>query len=169
MIGSLSDVRQARQPIAAHSVRATFAVVTGGLAVVFGSTMFKTSRFWNNGDGSGQGLWEGAAHWAGWTFLAGVITFVALLIGAWRIAERHRRSGIVSGLLAAGAFAFAAYQANSDWQRLLNERALPRDYTLGIAPGLPIVTVAAAMGTLVTLVLVGFWVGEGVRDRTRQG
>lgn len=175
MISSISDVRQPRQPIAAQSVRATFAVVTGGLAVacalavVFGSTMFQTSRFWDNGDGSGHGMSEGAARWAGWTFLWGLIALGTLLIGAWRIADGRRAIGVIFGVATAGAFLSAAIKANRHWQPLLDERALPRDYTLSIAAGLPVVTVAASVGAVLTLVLIGFWIGEGVRDRKRLG
>lgn len=175
MIGSLSEVRQARQPVATPSIRASFAVVIGGLAVacalavVFGSTLFQTSRYWDNGDGSGMGMSEGAARWAGWTFLCGLVALGALPAGAWRVADRHRRSGIVFALVASGAFFFVAYQATSHWQRLLNERAQPRDYTLSIATGLPVVTVAASIGAMLTLLLIGFWIGEGVKARKRPG
>lgn len=175
MISSLSEVRQTQQPIAAHSVKASFAVVTGGLAVlcatavIFGSTMFRTSRYWYQGERAMQGESLGAGQWAGWTFLWGLIALGSLLFAAWRIANGHRLLGTILGLATAGAFLTAAIKANNHWQLLLAERALPRDYTLGIAPGLPIVTVAASAGMLVMLVLIGFWIGEGLRGRSSRG
>lgn len=176
MIRAISDgrlVQQPRQPIAAHSVRATFTVVLGGLvlacaaAVVFGSMMFRTSRYWYQGERAMQGEILGAGEWAGWTFLWGLIALGGLLVGAWRIADGRRVIGVIFGLATAGAFLSAAIKANSHWQALLDEGAQPRDYTLSIAVGLPVVTVAASLGVVTTLVLIGFWTWEGLQARRR--
>ena len=171
MIGSLSEVRQPRQHIGTPRLRASVTVVVGGsavvcaLAVVFGSTLFRTSRYWYRGERAMQGEMMGAGQWAGWTFLWGLVALAALLIGAWLVTEGRPRRGLIFALAAAATFVFAAIKANSHWQPLLDERAQPRDYTLSIASGLPIVTVAASAGAALATLLAILWVGEAMARR----
>ncbi len=118
--------------------------------VVLGSLGFETTRTWDNRAGTGQTWREGAARWAGWSFLCGVGALGAL--GGGPVAPRQWRAPFAA--TAAGAFSWAVYRAGMHWRRLLDERAEPRDYDLDIAIGLPMVTTFGAIGALLALVLV---------------
>jgi hypothetical protein len=139
-------------------------VVIGGLAmacsvaVVLGSTFFfPTTQFWDHGDGTASGMKEGAASWAGWTFLSGLAALAVLALGALLMNYGRKGWGAACALVAAAPLLFAAERAYGNWQRLLEEQDRPRDYVLTIAPGLPIVTISAVAGAFFALLLAITW------------
>lgn len=163
MSGSHTPTQQHRQQVVTPGPRASLTTVIGGLAttcavaVVFGSTLFKTSRYWYQGENAGGGMKEGAAHWAGWTFLSGLAALAVLALGALLMGYGRKRWGTACAQVAAAPLLFAAQRANSNWRRLLEEQDRPRDYILTISPGLPVVTVSAVAGAFFALLLAVAW------------
>jgi hypothetical protein len=123
--------------------------------VLLGSLAFKTERVWPN-----HQIWrEGAARWAGWTFLCGAAA-LALLVAAFLL-PRYLKA--LAAALAAIPFALAASLGRTNWLRLSEERDQPRDYALHIAAGLPVVTVAAVVGLVLAVVLALRWLWRARR------
>jgi len=126
---------------------------------ILGSTMFRTRRVWENGDGTVQSWSEGAARWAGLTFLCGLSALLVLLVAWWFGSAGHHGRAAVAGVIACGAFLVAASRGGENWRRLLTEREHPleiqpsSDYVLTIAPGLPVGTACATLGTIVAFAL----------------
>lgn len=124
------------------------AFVCAGL-VLLASFGFGTSRAWGPDPAlgnAGSGMREGAGRWAGWTFVSGLAALGALLVATNFALGGHRA---LSGLTTAPAvppFVAAALVGGHHWLRLLDESQRNRDYVLTIAPGLPVVTLAAFAG-----------------------
>jgi hypothetical protein len=128
-------------------------VACAGL-VLLGSLEHGTTRVFPP---SGGGVWtserEGWERWAGWTFLFGLAVLALLVAGAFL----EHYWGPTLAALAAGPFAAATSLGRKNWLQLIEERDHPRDYELFIPVGLPVVTVAATAGTVLTLVLAVAW------------
>ncbi len=131
------------------ALAAAFAV-----AVVLGSFAPGTTRAYGGGGPDAGSTWEeGAGRWAIWTFPCGLAALGALCLVGWATIVGHRGLGAILVGPVAPFFALAALLAGRNWLRLLAERGRERDYTLTIAAGLPIVTLTAATGALVALLL----------------
>ena len=127
--------------------------------VLLGSCEHGTTRVWDGGaPGYGTVMTEGAGRWAGWTFLCGAAALGTVGLAALVVADDRRRGwGMPLAVLTAAPFATAAALAGRYWLRLLDERERDRDYALGIAIGLPVVTIAGAVGFGLALLLAGLW------------
>jgi hypothetical protein len=159
---SRRDLRPVRwsEPISYWTMIAWLPMACAGF-VILGSLAFRTTRVWRPMNGTGWSSWqEGAYRWAGWTLLCGVVALTVLVIAALL----PRRWGALVALTAAGPFAVAAHLARQHWLRLLAERHQPRDYSLHIASGLPVVTVAGAVGAGLVLVVAAAWLWQAARD-----
>lgn len=111
-----------------------------------GSCDFQTTRTWPDG----SAVADGAAEWAGWTFISGAMALGFLVAGALLLEDQGRRLAVTASLL---PFVVAALIALLSWARLRSERAHTTEYVLDISLGLPLVAVAASVGGLLALLL----------------
>lgn len=129
------------------------------LAVFFGSFGYRTTRVYGGTDVNATTIaQEGAGRWAIWTALAGAAAFGALGCCGWAVLARHEGLGAILAAMAAPAFAIAVLVAGSNWVRILNEEQRQSSYTVAIAPGLPIVALAAGGGVVLALLLAALLV-----------
>lgn len=120
--------------------------------VLIGSADYQTTRVWGSSV-SGPSMIEGWGRWAGETILCALAALGALILALWAgDAERHKFQVAAVGA-AACLLALASAIGGRYWRRLLDEREQERDYALTIASGLPLVTVASAIGAALALVL----------------
>lgn len=125
-------------------------------SVLLGSFAHGTTRTYDGGaPNSGTIAQEGAGRWAISTFACGLAALSALGLAAGLGVTNHRAPGAISAVLAAPPFAIAAVLAGRNWRQLLAERDMERNYSLDIAAGLPMVTVAGALGAALALLLAG--------------
>ena len=135
-------------------------VAASALLVLLGSCEYRTTRVWGPDpvDGtSGTIMTEGYERWALWTLLCGLAGLFAVGLAALIAGGR---GGAALAALAAGLLAVAAALAGRHWLRLVEEREREREYALGIATGLPVVTIAGASGGALALLLAGLWLAE---------
>lgn len=127
------------------------------LLVMLGSCDFRTSRTFTREsgtfEGAGAAMSEGAAHWAGWTFLLGGVAVVALLLWIWMWGSWPLIAAVALALFAAAAI------AGDHWHDLRTEEAYydlvrNQDYFLTIALGLPLVTISGVVGGLSALLCI---------------
>ena len=139
------------------------ACAAAGLVAV-GSFLHGTSRTWNAGNPDGWTVHEeGALRWAVWTFPLGLLA-LGLLVLARRLALSGRpRVGALAAVPAAAALGLAARFVGTRWLAVLDEREAERDYVLRIAPGLPIVAAAGAVGALAALLTAFAWLRRSPR------
>ena len=143
------------------------------IAVILGSLDFRTTRTWELGVGIGQAHQEGAARWAAWTLLAGTGAFGLLAVSVRALARAvnagsndARRRGRICAVLAAPFLGIAATVSTMNWMRVLEEQQRATEYTLVIAGGLPIVTLASAVGAGLALMVFGLTLGLSDSNRT---
>jgi hypothetical protein len=132
------------------------------LVVVFRSFSFRTARLFNAGMPD-QTLQEDGAHrWAAWTVLLGLLALTLTLV----LASEKRRGwtgvGIAAGI--AGSLVLAAKIAGSYWFHVRNELHEERSYDLTIAPGLPDVTIAAVLGSILAISFVAWLIWSQLRS-----
>jgi hypothetical protein len=147
----MSVPRQQEHPVPSRLRPVLWFSVACAVAAVLGSLAHGTTRTWVE-DAGRMGHQEGARRWAMWTFLCGATALAALVVG---LARPRWRTGLA--VVAAASFFVAARLAGPKWLRLRDERERERDYALHIASGLPVVTVAGAVGGVLALLLAIAW------------
>jgi hypothetical protein len=116
--------------------------LTCAVLVVIGSLASKSQRFYGEPGAEGSTIaTEGVRSWAVLTFFGD-----ALAIGTLVAGRRWPRGQALLTLVATASFWGAAFLAGQRWQHLLDARARPREYAREIALGVPLVTVAGALG-----------------------
>jgi len=130
-----------------------------------GSFSFGTTRTWSGGaaasfdvDNDGMSQRDGAARWAGWGLLGGLVALGALVGGA--VAPALLRAPLA--VVAAVALLGAATPASRYWFVVRDELAAPRSYRLDMAAGLPVVAVVGTVGGMVALALAVSWLRAAV-------
>lgn len=124
-------------------------VAVCALLVVLGSLDFGTTRVWSDG----SSMREGAGQWAALTFLLGGFAVATLLFWAWIFGSWRFFAVVAIALFAAAAI------AGDHWRALRTEETYDdfvrnQDYSLTIAPGLPLVTFAGAIGGALALLTI---------------
>ena len=144
-------------------------VAVCALLVVLGSCDFRTSRTFTREsgtfEGAGAAMSEGAAHWAGWTFLLGGVAVVALLLWVWIWGGWPFFAAVALALFAAAAI------AGDHWRDLRTEESYydllrDQDYFLTTALGPPLVTITGAVGGFLALLTIAV---SFVVDREKPG
>ncbi len=98
-----------------HSIRVlgNLSLICAAL-VLLGSLAFGTTRVWGFDPalGNTSSSWrEGAARWAGWTFLCGLLSLGSLLLATSSVLAGHRRTSAAMAALPVPLLAFAAFLA----------------------------------------------------------